>query len=57
MDKQAGKAQVQQSNALTSIDYDYEQGLKVLARLIVRIHMQRTTNKLGNKDGFPKDKI
>ena len=55
MDKQAGKAQVQQSNALTSSDY--EQGLKVLARIIVRIHMQRTANKLGNKDGFQKDKI
>jgi hypothetical protein len=36
---------------------DYESGLKILARIIARVHMKRIANKLGYKDEFPKNKV
>lgn len=54
MDNKAGKAQTPESYALTS--NDYEPGLKVLARIIARVHMKRTANRRVIKDEFPKDR-
>jgi len=55
MNKQVVRIPVQQGNALES--GDYELGLRVLARLIARIHMERTAKRRVNKDGFPKNKM
>jgi hypothetical protein len=54
VDKQAGKAQTPESYALTSSDYQ-QQGLRILARIIARVHMQRTANERVNQNEFPKD--
>lgn len=54
MDNKAGKAQTPESYALTPSDY--QQGFRVLARIIARVHMKRMANRKVNKDEFPKDR-
>jgi hypothetical protein len=52
MDSRPGKSQTPESSAFKSSEY--EQGLRVLARIIARIHTQRATKKLEGKDGLFK---
>ncbi len=46
MNKQIGKAQLLQGDVITS--GDYEQGLRVLAKLIARLHLKKTSHKKEN---------
>lgn len=43
MYKQIGKAQVLKGDVITS--GDYEQGLRVLAKIIARLHLEKTGSK------------
>ncbi len=46
MDKQIGKTQVLQGDVITS--GDYERGMRVLARIIARLHLEKTGGKKGD---------
>ena len=54
MGDKVNKAQKQQAGAPTSSDYQ-QAGLKVLARLIARLHMEKTLNKKDSNEGAEKD--
>lgn len=55
MDIKADEAQSHQTDAPMSSDYE-QVGLRVLARIIARLHMEKALNKKESADGAEEDK-